>query len=103
MSLDILIVGGGSIGERHLRSFQQIGRDVALCETNAQRRLQIAERYLVQHCFESLEVATRQSWAGIVICTPAHLHAEHVEINTKRQTPACRDASMSRNVPTTLR
>ena len=34
MSVNILIVGGGSIGERHLRSFQQIGCDVALCETN---------------------------------------------------------------------
>ena len=36
--VSMLIVGGGSIGERHLRCFQQIGCDVALCETNAERR-----------------------------------------------------------------
>ena len=77
MSVNILIVGGGSIGERHLRSFQQIRCDVALCDTNDQRRTQIAERYQVQHSFESLEVATRETWTGIVICTPAHMHAEH--------------------------
>jgi len=77
VSVNILIVGGGSIGERHLRSFQQIRCDVALCDTNDQRRTQIAERYQVQHSFESLEVATRETWTGIVICTPAHMHAEH--------------------------
>lgn len=77
MSVNILIVGGGSIGERHVRSFQQVGCDVALCETNAQRRMQIAEQYHLEHSFESLDVATRQIWTGIAICTPAHLHAEH--------------------------
>ena len=31
MPVDVLIVGGGSIGERHLRCFQEIGCTVALC------------------------------------------------------------------------
>jgi predicted dehydrogenase len=77
VSVNILIVGGGSIGERHLRSFQQIGCEVVLCETNAERRLQITQRYGLQHVFDSLAAATHQPWTGAVICTPAHLHAEH--------------------------
>jgi predicted dehydrogenase len=79
--IDVLIVGGGSIGERHLRSFQQIGCQVGLCDTSAERRAQIAERYQVRHVFASLAEALagviEQRWTGIVICTPAHLHAEH--------------------------
>jgi len=77
VSVNVLIVGGGSIGERHLRSFQQVGCEVGLCETSAQRRAQIAERYQVPHVFESLAAAVEPRWSGIAICTPAHLHAEH--------------------------
>jgi predicted dehydrogenase len=73
------VVGGGSIGERHLRCFQEIGCTVALCETNAERRREIAERYTLDRTFDSLDEAATQRWYGVVICTPAHLHAEHVE------------------------
>jgi predicted dehydrogenase len=77
MPLDILIIGGGSIGERHLRCFQGIGCTVALCESNAARRQEIAERYKVQRTFESVEAAARETWYGVVIATPANLHADH--------------------------
>lgn len=79
MPVEMLIVGGGSIGERHLRCFQQLGCAVALCETNAERRHEIAERYHVERTFDSLDEAARQAWHGVVICTPAHLHVEHAE------------------------
>jgi predicted dehydrogenase len=76
--VSILVVGSGSIGERHLRCFQQIGCDVALCESNDQRRLEIAERYHVSRTFASVEGArSEEPWYGVVICTPAHLHAAH--------------------------
>jgi predicted dehydrogenase len=73
----VLIVGGGSIGERHLRTFQEIGCDVALCEVNADRRREIAGRYDVKREFASVAEAARQTWNGVVIATPAHLHVEH--------------------------
>jgi predicted dehydrogenase len=76
--VSILIVGGGSIGERHLRCFQQIGCDVALCEANDQRRREMAERYHLTRSFASVEEArTIEPWYGIVVCTPAHLHVDH--------------------------
>ena len=44
--LRLLVVGLGSIGERHLRCFAATGRAcVSLCELNAELRLAIAERY----------------------------------------------------------
>ena len=75
--VDVLIVGGGSIGERHLRCFQEIGCTVALCESNAERRREVAERYHLDRTFVSIEEAAEHAWYGVVICTPAHLHVEH--------------------------
>ena len=51
MPVDVLVVGGGSIGERHLRCFQDIGCTMALCDTNADRRRELAERYHLAHTF----------------------------------------------------
>jgi predicted dehydrogenase len=73
----VLIVGGGSIGERHLRCFQEIGCDVALCEINDERRREIADRYHLARTFPTIEAATDEKWYGVVIATPAHLHVKH--------------------------
>jgi predicted dehydrogenase len=73
----VLIVGGGSIGERHLRCFQEIGCTVALCEADVDRRRELTERYHLTRSFDSLDEAARDPWYGVVICTPAHLHVEH--------------------------
>ena len=77
MPVNVLIVGGGSIGERHLRCFQQVGCDVALCELIDERRHALAERYHPAQTFASLAEAAGQRWYGAVICTPANLHVEH--------------------------
>jgi predicted dehydrogenase len=76
--VNVLIVGGGSIGERHLRCFQQVGCAVSLCETSDARRQEVAARYALVKAFAGIDDAVRQSWDGVVVCTPAHLHVEHV-------------------------
>src|SRR4051794_39784562 len=71
----ILIVGVGSIGERHLRCFQATGRaDVTLCELNPVLRKTVAERYQVVKIFDELDRALAEKPDAVVICTPAHLH-----------------------------
>jgi len=78
MSSRVLIVGGGSIGERHLRCFQQVGAEVALCENFDERRADVAARYGLKESFATVEAATVHPWDAVVICTPAHLHVRHV-------------------------
>lgn len=75
MSRSILIVGCGSIGERHLRCFQRTGRcDVSVCDSNAALLGRVAARYSVPS-FAGLEDALRsRAFDGLVICTPAHTH-----------------------------
>lgn len=71
----VLIVGGGSIGERHLRCFLRTNRaTVSLCEIRQELREQLAGRYALDCVFDSLEEALKCPWDAGVICTPAHLH-----------------------------
>jgi len=71
----VLIVGTGSIGERHLRCFSASGRaDVSLCEVDDERRRVVAERYGVTRSFGDLAVALEQGCDAAVIATPAPLH-----------------------------
>lgn len=82
----VLIIGVGSIGERHLRCFQATGRaDVLFVEINDGLRKQISERYGVQS-FASLDAAlshrpdsdpqqaSRSKVA--VVATPANQHIQ---------------------------
>lgn len=71
----VLVIGVGSIGERHLRCFQTTGRaDVSFVEVQPALRTTIAERYQVSGAFDSLDAALASPPDVAVICTPAPLH-----------------------------
>lgn len=71
----ILIVGVGSIGERHLRCFASTGRaTVSLCEIDDRLRDEVAVRYKVKAAYRLLEDALVARPNGVVICVPAHHH-----------------------------
>ncbi|WP_395748944.1 Gfo/Idh/MocA family protein [Prosthecobacter sp.] len=71
----ILIIGCGSIGERHLRCFRNTGRCVvAACDTNP-KLLEAMEKGYGVAVFRSLDEALEKGrYDAAVICTPAHLH-----------------------------
>lgn len=71
----VLVIGCGSIGERHVRCFQKTGRArVAVCDTNSRLVQDVASRYEVPG-FDSLEAAQAGFEADAwVICTPAQTH-----------------------------
>jgi len=71
----ILIIGVGSIGERHLRCFQQTGRvRVSICETNAELRQSVASRYGVESAYGDLDAALAHQFQAAVVATPAATH-----------------------------
>lgn len=85
----ILIIGVGSIGERHLRCFQLGGRaEVAACEPNDALRERIVGEYGCPG-FASMEEAleTGAPWDGAVVCTPAHLHLRQADALLERGIP----------------
>ena len=71
----VLVIGAGSIGERHVRCFQQTGRAVvSLCEIDAGVRESVATRYGLTGVFDDLDRAIAEVPDAAVICTPANLH-----------------------------
>jgi len=71
----ILVIGCGSIGERHLRCFLQTGRcEAAVCDSNASLLATVSTRYGVRAYSGLSEALAAQKFDGLVICTPAQTH-----------------------------
>ena len=72
MSLDVLVVGGGYIGARHLRCFQQtVPCVVSMCELMDDCREHGVEG------FARIDDAVERTWDLIVVATPAYFHIKH--------------------------
>lgn len=75
MKKQILVIGCGSIGERHLRCFQKTGRaEVAACDTNPALLEKMRKEYGVATFPQLKEAFATQKFDGVSICTPAHTH-----------------------------
>lgn len=71
----ILVVGAGSIGERHIRCFVETGRaDVVFTESRPDRLEEVARRYPTATAVRSLEEALSLEPEAAVIATPAPSH-----------------------------
>ena len=71
----ILIIGCGSIGERHLRCFQKTDRcEVSVCDANAKLLSEVSQRYGVPAFGSLVEAVQERRFDAWVICTPAHTH-----------------------------
>ena len=71
----VLVIGCGSIGERHLRCFQRTGRaQPTACDANPGVLENLARTYQVPTFRNWEEALARQNYDAVVICTPAHLH-----------------------------
>ncbi len=71
----VLVVGVGSIGERHVRCFQKCGAaSVSICEVNRSLREEIANRYQIEHHYADVRDALQDEHDAVVVAVPAHLH-----------------------------
>jgi len=73
--MKVIVIGAGSIGERHIRAFRRInGIAVSLVEPRPERAQQIAARYGCESSYGSIEAAPLGSFDAAVIATPANSH-----------------------------
>ncbi len=71
----VLVIGTGSIGERHARCFLKTGRArVSIVETNSALRDEVGRRYEILERYESVERALEHPWDLAVVATPAPTH-----------------------------
>lgn len=75
MSVKILIVGFGSIGERHARCFLKTGRcEVSVCDVSQDLRRRAMAEYDIKSCYNDLDAAMKYHSDCAVIATPAQFH-----------------------------
>ncbi len=75
MNDEILVIGCGSIGERHLRCFQRTGRArVSVCDASAALLRRVSEQYGAAGFATADEAFGAGRYDGVVICTPAQTH-----------------------------
>jgi len=74
MNRRLLIVGAGSIGERHARTLREMGASVTLIDERADRARQIAAQYGCSAWYASLQEAPLDQFEAAVIATPADTH-----------------------------
>jgi len=70
----VLVIGCGSIGERHLRCFQKTGRvQATACDANPALLQKMADTYQVPVTTD-WKTALSAKFDAVIICTPANLH-----------------------------
>lgn len=70
----LLIVGAGSIGERHAKAFRQMGVSVAIIDPQVDRAREVASRHGCSPCYRGLREAPLGQFDAAVIATPADTH-----------------------------
>ncbi len=72
-----IVIGGGSIGRRHLFNLKSLGvEQLAIIEPDEQRRIAICEEANVKG-FDNLDEGLDWNADFAVICSPNHLHIDH--------------------------
>lgn len=73
--MNILVVGGGSIGERHLRCFLKIkGLKVSVCEPDETKLKILKKKYKVDKSYKDFDDVNFDYFTGVIIATPPNLH-----------------------------
>lgn len=73
--MNVLIVGGGSIGERHLRNFLKLeGVRCSMVEPIPEKLERLKRTYKVARIYSDFEEVDFGTFDAAVICTPPNLH-----------------------------
>lgn len=74
---NVIIIGTGGIGKRHIRGYLATGRArLSFVEPHAERRQEAEELYAPEFAYADLADADLGAFDLAVICTPAHLHLQ---------------------------
>lgn len=77
---NVLIIGSGGIGRRHIKGFMETGRaNLTLIEPDAQKRASVVSEFAPKAAFADLSEADLKDFDLAVICTPANFHVDIME------------------------
>ena len=86
--LDVVVVGGGWAGCRHIEALVGTGRArVSLVESDSAARAKALTQYPIKRAYVTWQEALRERWDGAVVAIPAHLHLDVGRQFTSRGIP----------------
>ena len=86
MKKNILIVGMGSIGKRHLNNFLKYCRSIDICDSRVDRLKEVREKFEVQKTFTDFKKAFKENkYDAVLICTPPSSHLKIASIAVKNK------------------
>ena len=92
-----LVVGGGSIGKRHLKNLKLLGLDsLGVVESDAERRSAVAAELKVLN-FSDLSAGLNWRPDFVIVATPTHLHAEQTLSVVEKGMPVFVEKPLSHN------
>lgn len=95
--MKILIIGGGSIGQRHLRNLMNLGiKDIAVLDVNEKKLKEVEKKYQVK-TYKKLESALREKWDATFICTSPASHTEIALVLIEKKIPIFMEKPLSDN------
>jgi len=101
-----LVIGGGSIGARHLNNLKTLGfNDISICDTDRKKTNELSQKYKVKKFFD-FESALLENFDFSIICTYPHSHIDISNICIKNNSHVFIEKPMSsdlRNVKLMLR
>lgn len=73
---DILIVGTGSIGRRHIQCLKELGAsNICICDPDKDNRALTENLYSIESSFVSLDEALERDYDVAIVAAPNHLHS----------------------------
>lgn len=75
----IAIIGCGHWGQNHVKTFSALGVLDAICDTNTEQASNIAAQYGNPKILTEKEIEDSHEITGVVLASPAELHAEQAE------------------------
>ncbi len=78
-----LVIGAGSIGERHIRNLRALGREVVVCDKSAGIRNRAKKLFSNINVYLDLREALKLSPDIAMICTPSNAHLQPASMAAK--------------------
>jgi predicted dehydrogenase len=87
--MDIVVVGCGSIGRRHIGNFKSLKTvgTVRAVDSNPERLKMVTEKFPGVETYTNYEEALDKGFCGVAVCTPPHIHTQLALTAVKRGCP----------------